>query len=149
MLYHRRRSLVLFGPYGCGKTTWARSLGPHIYFGSQWSGKLAFQGIDTAQYAVFDDWKGGLGKFPGYKDWFGAQWHISVRQLHHDAQIVEWGRPIIWLCNRDPRILSRVEDEIDWEWMERACIFVEVTGKLTTFHASTESLPEETTSNSG
>ncbi|AMH87699.1 replication-associated protein [Pteropus associated gemycircularvirus 6] len=133
-----RKSLVLFGPYGCGKTVWARSLNTHIYFGSQWSGKVAFQGIESAEYAIFDDWKGGLKGLPGYKDWFGAQWHVSMRQLHHDARLVEWGRPIIWLCNRDPRILSHERDEIDWEWMERACDFVEVTGLLTTFRASTE-----------
>ena len=94
--------------------------------------------MESAEYAIFDDWKGGLAKFPGYKDWFGAQWQISMRKLHHDAELVEWGRPVIWLCNRDPRIVTKVEDDIDWEWMERACDFVEVTGQLVTFRASTE-----------
>lgn len=134
--HHRRRSLILFGPYGCGKTTWARSLGSHIYFGSQWSGKVAFQGMEHAEYAIFDDWKGGLKMLPGYKDWLGAQWQVSVRQLHHDARLEEWGRPCIWLCNQDPRIISRVDDDVDWEWMARACIFVEVTGRLATFRAN-------------
>lgn len=134
---HRRRSLVLFGEYGCGKTTWARSLGSHIYFGSQFSGKVALRGIQNAEYAIFDDWKGGLPMLPGYKDWLGCQWHVSVRKLHHDAELIEWGRPCIWLCNRDPRTLTNVRDDTDWAWMDRACIFVEVTGTLATFHANT------------
>lgn len=134
---HRRRSLVLFGPYGCGKTTWARSLGNHVYFGSQMSGSVAQRGIDDAEYAIFDDWKGGLMCLPGYKDWLGCQWHVSVKRLYHDPELVEWGRPCIWLCNRDPRIITSLRDDIDWAWMDRACMFVEVTGTLTTFHAST------------
>lgn len=137
LMSHRRRSLVLFGGYGCGKTTWARSLGAHIYFGSQWSGSTAMSGLAEAEYAIFDDWKGGLGGLPGYKDWFGCQWHVSVKRLYHDPTMVEWGRPIIWLCNSDPRVMSRVDDGIDWTWMDRACIFVEVVGQLATFRANT------------
>jgi hypothetical protein len=129
---------VLFGESLTGKTTWSRSLGEHIYFGSQWSGKQAFQGIDTAEYAVFDDWKGGLPMMPGYKDWLGCQWHVSVKQLHQDARLVEWGRPCIWICNLDPRTLNDLRDPIDWAWMERNVDFIEVRDKLATFHANTE-----------
>lgn len=99
---------------------------------------MAFQGLEQAEYAIFDDWKGGLRGLPGYKDWLGAQWHVSMRQLHHDARVEEWGRPVIWLCNQDPRIIQHERDEIDWTWMDSACHFVEVTGKLVTFRASTE-----------
>lgn len=136
---HRRRSLILFGPSKTGKTSYARSLGPHIYFGSQFSGAIALDGIHDAQYAVFDDWKGGFNGLPGYKDWFGAQWDVSVKRLHYDPVMVRWGRPIIWICNKDPRyLMSRESETVDWDWMEENVFFVEVTDKLFTFHANTE-----------
>ncbi|UOK20985.1 replication associated protein [Chifec genomovirus UA13_100] len=135
----RRKSLMLWGPTQYGKTTWARSLGNHIFFGSQFSGKLALDGIQDAEYAVFDDWKGGMKALPGYKDWFGCQWQISVRKLHHDAKLITWGRPIIWLCNKDPRLMHVATDDVDWEWMDDNVIFVEIARPLATFHANTES----------
>lgn len=103
------------------------------------SGKLALDGNPSAQFAVFDDWKGGLSMLPGYKDWFGCQWHISVRKLHNDAQIIEWGRPIIWLCNRDPRtLMTKESDGIDWDWMDGNVMYCEIGKPLTIFRASTE-----------
>ncbi|AXB22612.1 replication associated protein [Lynx canadensis faeces associated genomovirus CL3 128] len=132
-----RKSLMLWGPSQFGKTTWARSLGNHIFFGSQFSGKLALDGMDDAQYAIFDDWKGGMKALPGYKDWFGCQWQISVRKLHHDARLITWGRPIIWLCNKDPRLMHIATDDVDWEWMDENVMFVEIVRPLVTFHANT------------
>lgn len=103
------------------------------------SGKMVLDSLANAQYAIFDDWKGGLPMFPAYKDWLGAQWDISVRKFHHDAEIINWGRPCIWLCNRDPRMItSTKEDPIDWAWMDANCIFVELWAPLFTSHANTE-----------
>lgn len=130
---------MLYGGYGCGKTVWARSLGPHIYFGSQWSGEEALKGWETAEYAIFDDWAGGLEKFPRYKDWLGCQWDVSVKKLFQDPVVMSWGRPCIYLVNRDPRIMAKAEDGIDWAWLEDACIFVECVGQLASF-------PENSTS---
>lgn len=128
---------MLFGPSQTGKTTWARSLGSHIYFGSMFSGKQAFQQIDGAEYAIFDDWRGGLPCFPAYKDWLGCQWQVTVKQLHQDPRLVSWGRPCIWICNVDPRVMTHANDQTDWSWMAENVDFVEITDKLVTFHANT------------
>ncbi|ALC76163.1 replication-associated protein [Poaceae associated gemycircularvirus 1] len=89
-------------------------------------------------YAVFDDMRGGIGMFPSFKEWLGAQAVVSVKKLYRDPVQVPWGRPCIWLSNADPRdqIKSGLSDrssrgqielvENDIAWLEDNCIFVEL-----------------------
>jgi len=122
--------LVLFGESLTGKTTWARSLGPHIYCIGLVSGTECAKGAD-AKYAVFDDIRGGFGFFHGYKEWLGCQPHVSIKQLYREPFYMKWGKPTIWLCNKDPR-----EDAYppnarpDFEWMEKNVDFIEVKDSL-------------------
>ena len=77
----RRRGLVAFGPTRTGKTTWARSLGNHIYTVGLISGEELMK-APTAEYAVFDDMRGGIKFFPAYKEWFGAQEYVTIKQQY-------------------------------------------------------------------
>lgn len=116
-----------------------------MYFERLLSAKVAISECEKVDYAVFDD--NSINHMPGWKSWFGSQPYIGLRQLHRDAVYVKWGKPIIWACNRDPRIDMRInindershqwfQDDIDW--MEANCIFVEVSDPLVTFRANTE-----------
>ncbi|QIJ55591.1 replication-associated protein [Marmot associated genomovirus 1] len=128
----RPKSLIMYGPSRTGKTTWARSLGNHLYFERILSAKVAIQGVENVEYAVFDDVS--FSHTPGWKSWFGAQAEIGLRQLHRDAVYVKWGKPIIWCSNRDPRQEIRLHIEAnkglffqdDLDWIEANCIFVYV-----------------------
>lgn len=144
----RKRSLVLYGDSRLGKTLWARSLGPHVYIVGIMSGATLLRDMPEAEYAVFDDMRGGIGMFPSFKEWLGAQQVVSVKKLYRDPVQVQWGKPCIWLSNHDPRqqlmadITDRTArgriDEIDNDirWLEANCIFVELTEPI--FRANTE-----------
>lgn len=119
MLLVRGKSLVLHGPTRTGKTIWARSLGDHAYFGGLFSME---EGIDTAKYAIFDDF-GGLKFLPSYKFWLGHQKQFYVTDKYKGKKLVEWGKPAIWINNEDPREEHGVRsDEV--EWLNANCTFI-------------------------
>lgn len=111
------------------------------------SGGVILRDIPDAQYAVFDDMRGGISMFPSFKEWLGAQSVVTVKKLYKDPVQVKWGRPCIWLSNSDPRdqLMADVTvhtpkgriDEIDnnIRWLEANCIFVELKEPI--FRAST------------
>ncbi|AIF34832.1 replication-associated protein [Sewage-associated gemycircularvirus 6] len=122
----RVKSLVLYGPSQTGKTTWARSLGAHIYQVGLLSGSECMKAPDV-EYAVFDDIRGGMKFFPSFKEWLGCQPHVCVKELYREPRVIEWGKPAIWCSNADPR------DDMsycDVQWMEANCTFIEITEKL-------------------
>lgn len=87
---------------------------------------------------MFDDIRGGLGFFRGYKEWLGAQPHVSVKELYREPIYMKWGKPTIWVCNTDPRLDAyRPGDSPDMEWLEGNVEFVEVKNSLIS-HANTE-----------
>jgi len=140
LLGSRVKSLVLFGGTRTGKTTWARSLGSHIYCIGLVSGTECAKGVD-AEYAVFDDIRGGFGFFHGYKEWLGAQPHVSIKELYREPRYMKWGKPTIWICNTDPRLEAYAANaRPDFEWMEGNAVFIEVKDSLieSISHASTE-----------
>lgn len=137
-------SLVVYGPSKMGKTVWARSLGNHIYFCGLYSYAEAIK-AEEVDYAVFDDIQGGIKFFPAFKNWLGAQKQFQVKGLYRDPQLITWGKPSIWLANRDPRDqmydglrqdASRDSADNDVAWLEANCIFVELASPI--FHANTE-----------
>ncbi|AJC52529.1 replication-associated protein [bromus associated gemycircularvirus 1] len=124
-------SICVYGESRTGKTLWARSLGSHIYCVGLVSGTECMKATE-ADYAVFDDIRGGIKFFPSFKEWLGCQAYVTVKCLYREPSLVKWGKPSIWLSNTDPR------DEMlnaDIEWMNKNCIFVEVNSAI--FHANT------------
>ena len=137
-------SLCLFGRALTGKTTWARSLGPHLYFRQRFNGKDCVEKEHEVQYAVFDDMIGpgmGITFFNDWKGFWGCQSYFNIRLFHHDPPTIEWGKPIIWCCQRDPRSamreqckpqdLQQIEDDI--KWMEDNAWFVEIEDDIVSF----------------
>nr|QTE03667.2 MAG: replication-associated protein [Gemycircularvirus] len=140
-LLGRVKSLVLIGPSLLGKTLWARSLGRHIHFHGAFSGKVAFEEAPDAEYAIFDDLRGGIQFFHMWKDWLGCQREFMVKEMYKDPRVLKWGKPSIWLSNKDPREEMRCAkpgqfDESDIAWLEANCIFVEINSPI--FHANIE-----------
>lgn len=132
LTFARQKSLVLFGETRLGKTMWARSLGKHMYFCGLYSGSEAMRYKDV-DYAVFDDMQ--LKFVPQYKNWLGCQKQFQVKQLYKDPEIIDWGKPCIWLSNDDPRHEAHLTEN-DIKWLEGNCVFVEVTSAI--FRANTE-----------
>lgn len=130
----RPRSLVLYGKSLVGKTTWARSLGPHVYFLGAISGSIAIRDMPNAEYAVFDDMRGGISFFHSWKEWLGGQKVVTVKKMYRDPVQIKWGRPTIYCCNADPREEMKCRDDI--EWLEANCTFVYVEHSLIS-HANT------------
>nr|QTE03583.2 MAG: replication-associated protein [Gemycircularvirus] len=130
-LLGRCMSLCLYGESRTGKTLWARSLGPHIYCVGLVSGTECLK-VGDVEYAVFDDIRGGIKFFPSFKEWLGCQAWVSVKCLYREPKLVKWGKPSIWISNTDPRNDML---QADAEWMDKNCIFIDVTEPI--FHAST------------
>lgn len=102
---------------------------------------------DGVDYGIIDDISGGIKFFPHWKSWFGAQPHIQVRLLYRDERLVKWGRPLIWINNRDPRdqmrdMISREYSEAQCEndiyWMEANAVFIDIGNEAIISRANTE-----------
>lgn len=112
------------------------------------SGAVILRDGPDAEYAVFDDIRGGIGMFHSFKEWFGAQSVVTVKKLYRDPVQLQWGKPCIWLSNQDPRDQLRADItertsrgridliENDINWLEANCIFVEVQDPI--FRANIE-----------
>lgn len=96
---------------------------------------------ESVGYAIFDDMVNGLraGYF-SYKDWLGGQFEFMCQDKYKGKRRVKWGKPSIFICNRDPRDeigLERVgQASLDWAWIEENCVFYEVLSPI--FRANTE-----------
>lgn len=102
---------------------WARSLGPHAYFGGLFSIEESITDVD---YAVFDDIQGGLEFFHSYKFWLGAQKQFYATDKYKGKRLIKWGKPSIYLANSDPRM----DKGADVAWLEGNCVFIEIDTKL-------------------
>lgn len=89
--------------------------------------------VDGAQYAVFDDMRGGIKYFHGYKEWLGCQAYVTVKQLYREPQLLPWLKPVIWVANTDPRIDM---EPADANWLTENAVFIEVSSPI--FRASTD-----------
>lgn len=103
----RPRTLVLVGPTRLGKTQWARSLGPHNYFNSNFNFK---KWNPDAKYCIIDD--------------FGWEYFASTHHHHAALKALTWGQeevevtdkympketikgmPCIFICNQLPGIFK-------------------------------------------
>uniref|UniRef100_A0A8E7G2C7 Replication-associated protein n=1 Tax=Turdus pallidus Genomoviridae sp. TaxID=2814956 RepID=A0A8E7G2C7_9VIRU len=88
--------------------------------------------ITDVDYAVFDDMQGGLEFFHGYKFWLGCQSQFYATDKYKGKQLIDWGRPSIWLSNEDPRF----DKNADVDWLNGNCVFIRLMAPI--FRASTE-----------
>jgi len=78
----------------------------------------------AAHYAIFDDFN--IEFLPQYKSWFGGQKCFVVTDKYRKKKTVQWGKPLIWINNEDPRNSVKV----DREWMLLNSVFYLITTKL-------------------
>lgn len=88
------------------------------------------KGVD-ADYAVFDDLRGGMKFFQSFKEWLGCQPHITVKRLYKEPTVIPWGKPSIYISNDDPRNTML---QVDVDWMNKNCHFIECNEPIS--HAS-------------
>nr|WAE42581.1 MAG: replication associated protein [Cressdnaviricota sp.] len=119
----RPKSLYLVGPSRIGKTEWARSLGPHVY----WNGmcNLAVWD-DEATYLVIDDvpWEFVWS----IKALFGAQQEFTLTDKYaRKKQICNWNNPVIYLCNEDMDVYHTCKET---SWLRDNCVYFKTTNKF-------------------
>lgn len=103
----RKYALVLFGASRTHKTSWARSIGPHVYY----KGRIDItREDDRATYRVFDDIH--PRDFPNfdYKSWFGPDEFTATGKYLPNSSIRPL--PAIYICNRLPTVRSHMD--FDW-----------------------------------
>jgi hypothetical protein len=90
-------SLFLGGDTRTGKTSWARAIGRHSYFGGMFN---LDDYDDSGLYHIFDDFE---WKFvPNRKCWFGGQLRFTVTDKYRKKKTINnLGRPSIFLFNED------------------------------------------------
>ena len=115
------KSLVLVGPSRIGKTEWARSLGRHNYHGALFSLRHFDASVD---YIVLDEFD--IANFPQYKVWLGAEKTFYATEKYVPKQYIVWGKPCIWLNDKDPREARGV----DVDWLNDHCVFATLDGPL-------------------
>nr|AST11806.1 replication-associated protein [Maize striate mosaic virus] len=114
----RPRSLYICGRTRTGKTTWARSLGPHNYFQHQVD---YFAWSEEATYVVIDDIP---FKFcPNWKAIVGSQHDYTVNPKYGKKRKIKGGIPAIILVNEDEDwLMSMTTSQIDW-FLENCVVY--------------------------
>lgn len=65
----------------------------------------------AAEYLIFDDID--FDYVPAKKCFFGAQKSFTVTDKYRGKRTVNWGKPLIFLCNTHP-FLKLEGNELDW-----------------------------------
>jgi hypothetical protein len=120
----RVKSLILWGPSQLGKSIAARKLGRYCIM----SGKFNLRDFDDeCEYLIMDDFGSGFRGFD-YKLWFQGSGCIDCTDRYMPTTRLKWGRPCIFICNRDP--LANAPREIETDWIKANCVIVNVTTPL-------------------
>ena len=122
----RPRSLILYGASKLGKTDFSRCLGPHCRFRGTFNQRtLVSIGIENIDYIIWDDvsWKDEALKDERYKNWMGGQDDFTISDKYAKKIDVVWGKPCIFLSNRDPMLGLRDEDR---NWLNANCTIVDL-----------------------
>lgn len=99
----RPKSLFIIGPTRTGKTSWARSLGKHIYNMSALVPTLVKQKSDE-EFILFDDIeqttldKSQLAS--SWRSYVGSQQFITVHDKYQRPVTINWGIPSVWCLNK-------------------------------------------------
>lgn len=82
--------------------------------------------LSDIKYAVFDDFNfDNLGR--NAKSWFGAQSTFTITDKYKAKRTINWGKPIIWLCNPED---FPTPCGSPGNWFEQNSIVVHLTNKL-------------------
>jgi len=78
-----------------------------------------------AKYVIADDIE--FQYFPNKKQWWGAQKTFTATDKYHRKMTIEFGRPLIYICNfdQDPRRSQYWSD-----WFDSNTIAVEIYSPL-------------------
>lgn len=100
----RPQSLFLIGPSRTGKTSWARSLGEHIYCMSSLVPSALKNKSKEVEFIIFDDIeqstldKSQLGS--KWRSYVGCQKYVTVDEKYKPTETINWGIPSIWCLNK-------------------------------------------------
>lgn len=116
--------LVVEGKSQLGKTEWARSLGPHIYWKGNTNAKDLIENVE-AQFLIIDDIAfGDLPKGFDKSVCLGSGKMVVTDKYLHKETIV-WNKPCIFLCNNQ----GSMPWYTDEYWQDNAVV-VKVNNKL-------------------
>lgn len=127
----RPKSLCIIGPSRTGKTQWARSLGPHIY----WNGYTNF-GYDSfpndtssLSHIVIDDIPfDGIKRV--FKSLVGCQMEFTATDKYvRKRTIKNWGKPAIICLNMDMAWSSTMDYHLQ-EWFQDNCVSLTIKSPL-------------------
>lgn len=124
----RLKSLYIEGPTRTGKTEWARSLGPHIYFNNMYSLSEFISTYKSAEYVIFDDIP--FERLPAWKAFVGCQNSFSFADKYHRKfTVLEWSKPSIFIVNPDMSYNS-YENRGKWDYFRDNCITCVTSNKF-------------------
>jgi hypothetical protein len=92
----RCKVLLMVGPPRTGKSSWARSLGPHVYMSGNWNLKKFIE-TPYYEYVVFDDMNSHVE--PERAILLGMN-EVDLTDKYIGKKTINCiGKPTIWLCN--------------------------------------------------
>lgn len=92
-------ALCVIGPTRTGKTCFFRSLGEHVYWNSTCI--FATQDWQSAMFLIVDDVEWEF--FKCRKQLLGGQSSFGVTEKYKGLMEINFGKPVVYLCNTDPR----------------------------------------------
>ena len=119
----RAKCLVLVGPTRIGKTSWARSLGPHMFFRANFN---LSKWDPNAKYIVFDDIPWTF--IPHKKSLLTQMGECDLTDKYKGKKTVMVTMPAI-VCVNEDGIAGPGDPRNDPYWQEN-CTFVDVNRKL-------------------
>lgn len=113
---NRAKCLILIGESRFGKTSWARSLGKHMFFRQHFSLK---DWDDSAEYIIFDD----MADMKNHKALLTCMGECILTDKYKGKERVNNNKPAIYLCN-EPELW------MENSYWEKNAVKYEITNSL-------------------
>lgn len=119
--------MALVGPTRTGKTSWARSLGEHVYISGAFNANLFKRDY---RFFVFDDVAPIADSLKrAWKQWFGGQRDFTVTGKYVKPFTVTGGVPAI-LCLNEDDYEEHFKSKVENEWSRENILLVYVRSPL-------------------